>query len=617
MKSSCWRALVMASATVAFTLSPGCGDGGGRGHPAAVGLAAPGSIGPASSSTTGAFARTGPLSEPRVHHTATLLASGCVLIAGGQNGPGSVSATTELYDPATGRTTTGPLLRAARMHHAAIALPSGKVLVVGGQADTTGRSPLSSTELYDPATGAWSAGPSLATPRSAPAVALFRDGTGATDVLIAGGATYTNGLVTSLASADIYLAATNTITPAPLPMAEDRFGARAVRTASGEVLIAGGYSGLAAPGGPRPAASEIFEPGSGRFIPIVMIPVRAESALVEANEVLSLGGTDGTTALASVEAYASLAWSPASALARPRRALAAVALLSSGNAPPRILAIGGLDATGPLASCELVSTTSTPAPDLNVARAYATATLLPDGGVLVAGGLGANDAILSSLEVYSPRGVAVPGALAASGAASVSPTAAGGVELLPTGSASTGVDVTALVPSTGVAGSTVTITGTGFDPDSLNDRVTFNGTPAAVVAVDVSNPRAQTLTAVVPAGATSGPVVVTVGGLASPQAPFFTVAGSATRAPVILAVAPATGPVFMPVSISGQDFGPRPLVTFNGIPTASILNASTSSLPLIGQVSTLIVLVPPGATSGPLVVTNGTLASSPIPFTVR
>jgi len=47
------------------------------------------------------------------------------------------------------------------------------------------------------------------------------------------------------------------------------------------------------------------------------------------------------------------------------------------------------------------------------------------------------------------------------------------------------------------------------------------------------------------------------------------------------------------------------------------VSTSTQTLPLIGQVCELVVLVPPFATSGPLVVTNGTLASAPVPFTVR
>jgi hypothetical protein len=89
------------------------------------------------------------MSLPRSVHTATLLPSGKVLVAGGVSYFGGVFPTTgELYDPGTGKwSPTLPLVSGRRDHFAAL-LPTGKVLVAGGfnNADTG-----PTTELFDPA----------------------------------------------------------------------------------------------------------------------------------------------------------------------------------------------------------------------------------------------------------------------------------------------------------------------------------------------------------------------------------------------------------------------------------------------------------------------------------
>ena len=65
-------------------------------------------------------------------HTATLLPTGKVLVAGGCRVVGSDLSSAELYDPATGTWTATGSLGTARQHHTATLLPSGKVLVAGG-----------------------------------------------------------------------------------------------------------------------------------------------------------------------------------------------------------------------------------------------------------------------------------------------------------------------------------------------------------------------------------------------------------------------------------------------------------------------------------------------------
>src|SRR5438094_3935708 len=98
---------------------------------------------------------TGSFAIERWYHTATLLPNGQVLVAGGQAGnprnPGENQTTAELYDPATGMWTTTGSMSIAHSHHTATLLPTGQVLVAGGYSGSNALS----AELYDPATGVW------------------------------------------------------------------------------------------------------------------------------------------------------------------------------------------------------------------------------------------------------------------------------------------------------------------------------------------------------------------------------------------------------------------------------------------------------------------------------
>ena len=82
--------------------------------------------------TTATWTATGSLSTAREFHTATLLSSGNVLVAGGTtNGLDGLSSA-ELWNPAAGTWTTTGSLNTARLAHTATLLPAGEVLVAGG-----------------------------------------------------------------------------------------------------------------------------------------------------------------------------------------------------------------------------------------------------------------------------------------------------------------------------------------------------------------------------------------------------------------------------------------------------------------------------------------------------
>ncbi len=96
----------------------------------------------------GTWSGTGSLTTGRAEHTATLLPTGKVLVAAGLNrvsGNANWLTSAELYDPAKATWSATASLTIKRSAHTATLLNSGQVLVAGGVDNTV---PLSSAELY-------------------------------------------------------------------------------------------------------------------------------------------------------------------------------------------------------------------------------------------------------------------------------------------------------------------------------------------------------------------------------------------------------------------------------------------------------------------------------------
>jgi hypothetical protein len=145
---------------------------------------------------TNTFATTGSMSTVRAMHSASLLADDKVLILGGVSPMFSV-ASAELYDPASGAFTHAGLLKEKRHFHTATLLPSGSVLVAGGVHEFSGPDApesehLSSAELFDPVSGSSIFTGSLETGRVGHTATLLNSG----QVLVVGG--------TALPTAELY-----------------------------------------------------------------------------------------------------------------------------------------------------------------------------------------------------------------------------------------------------------------------------------------------------------------------------------------------------------------------------------------------------------------------------
>jgi hypothetical protein len=193
------------------------------------------------STQTPSWTATGNLNAARFHHTATLLTNGKVLVIGGFGRcsfpAGCMElASAELYDPATGTWSATGGLRTMQGPHLAIRLLSGKVLAVGSSRTNP---MLSSAELYDPETGTWSVTGGPRVNAVLPVPVLLPNG----KVLLAGGAVTTGGGFAVLNTAELYDPASGTWSATGNLNVARAFHS-ATLLANGKVLVAGGNSCL-------------------------------------------------------------------------------------------------------------------------------------------------------------------------------------------------------------------------------------------------------------------------------------------------------------------------------------------------------------------------------------
>lgn len=316
----------------------------------------------------------GALVTPRFEHTATLLADGRVLLAGGFTSANlSATNSAELYDPATNTWSATGSLHDARDAHGAVRLKDGRVLVVGGASNGN----VLTAEIYDPATGAWSYTSSPSSAHVAFDPVLLRDG----KVLVAGGI--------STAVGELYDPVTGTWSLTG-SLVDARSSYKAVRLRNGKVLITGGNFNLY-----QSSPSELYDPSTGKFTETGSLNMSRSShiaVLLRSGEVLVAGGLRGNggkiVVLRSSELYdpATGFWTKTGDL-RVGRTSFTGNLLRNG----RVWVVGGEDKNFDLlGSIEEYNSESglwiTVSEALAEPRLEHTTTTLRNGNLLVAGG---------------------------------------------------------------------------------------------------------------------------------------------------------------------------------------------------------------------------------------
>ena len=598
------------------------------------------------------IAATGSLNIARYMHTATLLSNGKDLIVGGLGANGNALSSAELYDPGSANFVVTGNLITARQSHTATLLSNGQVLISGGF--DSSYHPVGTSQLFDSGLGTFSAAATLNTARSGHSATMLHDGR----VLIVGGQDI-NGNV--LSSAEIYDHATGSYT-----LTGNLNIARAYHSATllnnGQVLILGGQGSSGALVG----IAELFDPGTGTFSYTGTLNTARDwhtATSLNNGEVLVAGGYDvNYNSLSSAELYdpSSGTFTSTASLSIGRGQQTAT-LLSNGT----VLIAGGWTNTGVAGPTELydpVSGTFSSSISLLTACGGHTATMLGNGNVLLAGGMDVNNNVLAQSELNQPGSFIPPGLVSIAVAPLASLVPAGseqrfsatgkfsdsttqtlasaiwnssdstiatvtsdagdyghayGVGSGPvtlsacTGSicgqatATVGSNtqlvpmITSLSSTAGPVGSPVTITGTNFGSPQGTSQVTFNGLAAAV-----SNWSNSQISVTVPTGASTGSVLITVGGTSSNEAEF-----TVTATPGIASLSPTSGHIGSTVAINGHGFGPSQessTVTFNGV----------AATPTSWTDTQILVQVPSWATTGNVVVNTLSTTSNGVNFSV-
>lgn len=178
---------------------------------------------------TEAFVRTGSMITPRRTYGVVMLGNGSILVAGGTTTGKRVIADAETYDVPSGTFSRTGALSFAREKHTASVLRDGTVLLVGGSEQGPEAGRLTSSEIFDPETGRFSAGPKLTIPRHKVVSIALTNGS----VLVVGG---------GAELAEVYNPTAKRFERIPGARNTERYYPAVAALGENRVMISGGYT---------------------------------------------------------------------------------------------------------------------------------------------------------------------------------------------------------------------------------------------------------------------------------------------------------------------------------------------------------------------------------------
>ncbi|MGV3710729.1 MAG: kelch repeat-containing protein [Gemmatimonas sp.] len=297
----------------------------------------------------------------------------------------------------------------ARYEHAAATMPDGRVVMVGGQRSRGTYVPLATTDVFNPVSGTFTAGPTIGTSRiKAEAIAID-----ANRVLVTGGAedynlAYNSALIVDLAGGTS-TAAANTMSARRLFHQTEPI---TTGVHAGKIAVIGGFNGPIPYGVPTwqsTTSVDLFDGATNRFTAYTA-SLRTPRGLFTATplqdgKILIVGGYDAaaSNALASAEIFDPVAGTITftGSMSKARWGHTATRLANG-----MVLVVGGSNNGADGASAELYNPSTGQFEAVNgamsVSRTNHAASILGDGRVVIAGGETGENYVRGTVEVYDP-----------------------------------------------------------------------------------------------------------------------------------------------------------------------------------------------------------------------